>query len=746
MRFNLYTPHINQIKIHESKARYRVVVAGRRFGKSALGLNEALARAFQMQGQIIWIILPLFKQAKEIYWIDPDITKYFMPYVQAGLIKADKSELSLFIKKTGSWIRLKGSDNYDSLRGSGLDLIIWDEVADVKQEAFDTIEPALADSPNHEQLYIGTPKGLNWFHDFALKGDHEGKIPDFGKPIKPHPKWQTWHFTSYDNLAWPEGSKKRKSFVEYIDEKRTEAEEKGKLSFFHQEYMASFEESAGRFFPKWFFNTHVYQGSLFPKPEFKIYESMDWGRSKPFAWYMHLIKLEEIIDMKFKRIYTFAELYGTGKSPHEWAEEIIDKRMEFGVETDQIEKILVDPSMFDPLSDGSTGIKDQFNAAFEELIGTKMLFEKGTKKRTSRWATMDNWIRMAVDGMPYWIITKDCPNLIRTIPLMEPDENDIEDLNTDLEDHACFCPHVQILTRNGLKPIIDVNEGDQVWTPIGWSKVLERIERIDILTSCQRMKVTANHPFLTQGGFRQSKDLKRTDKLWNVYISKESPIGDIRVLQDFPTGAISGVVQRRIEAFKSSYISMFGNTLMEKFLKNTIFITKMIIGIETILKILRWSIVPNIMKSIGRLFKVRLKDVVLLLRIRLERGIKAKQDMNGTKSMGKRFLEIERQSLRFVSYVEKSLEQKIMPQGFAVRTTKCQCIEGKSRVYNLKTDTGMYTVNGVVVSNCDSVSYFLPDIRWVDSKLGLAKRPAAKKKIPQPAHLVDLSKFAKAKK
>src|SRR3990167_1794408 len=118
----LYTPHKNQIKVHENKSKYRVVVAGRRFGKSALGLNEALARAFQIKNQIIWIILPLFRQAKEVYWIDPDITKYFTPYIQQGLIKQDQNELSLHILPTNSWIRLKGSDNYDSLRGAGIDM------------------------------------------------------------------------------------------------------------------------------------------------------------------------------------------------------------------------------------------------------------------------------------------------------------------------------------------------------------------------------------------------------------------------------------------------------------------------------------------------------------------------------------------------------------------------------------------------------------------------------------------------
>ena len=278
MKLNLYQPHSNQIKIHQSQAKYRVVVAGRRFGKSALGLNEAIARALQIKRQIIWIIPPLYRQAKEIYWIDPDITKYFMPLVQAGVFTANKQELSLYANSTESWIRLKGSDSYDSLRGSGIDLIIWDEVADVKEEAFDTIEPALADSPDHRMLYIGTPKGLNWFHDFALRGDHGKVIPDFGKPIKPKDDWQTWHFTSYDNMAWPEGSRERKAFVDYIDEKKLEAEERGRMSFWHQEYGASFEESAGRFFPTWFYNTHVYNGTIIPRSEFEIFETIDWGR------------------------------------------------------------------------------------------------------------------------------------------------------------------------------------------------------------------------------------------------------------------------------------------------------------------------------------------------------------------------------------------------------------------------------------------------------------------------------------
>ncbi|KKK84577.1 hypothetical protein LCGC14_2781970, partial [marine sediment metagenome] len=92
--------------------------------------------------------------------------------------------------------------------------------------------------------------------------------------------------------------------------------------------------------------------------------------------------------------------------------------------------------MMNPLSDGSMSITDQMIKAFEELKGIRPSFKRGSRNRIARWAAMENWMRVAIDGLPYWMITKDCPNLIRTIPMMEPDPNKMEDLNTDLEDHA----------------------------------------------------------------------------------------------------------------------------------------------------------------------------------------------------------------------------------------------------------------------------------------------------------------------
>lgn len=433
MKLHLYEPHLNQQKIHQSTAKYRTVAAGRRFGKSALALNECLARAFQIPNQICWIILPLQKQAKEIYWIDPDVTRYFIPYVQEGLIKKDDSELSLRVLKTNSWIRLKGSDNYESLRGSGLDLIVWDEVDDVKPLAFETIKPALADSPYHRQLFIGTPKGQQKLHEFALKGDHNGIIPTFDSQVQPHEDWETWHYTSYDNMTWAEGTFERETFVKYIDQQRAEAEERGDLVFFNQEYLASFQQAAGTVFKEFNKTLHVIS-PLVPDETSDINLSMDWGYSEHSAFSCHAHKtIKETYDgQTFTRIVTFKEWYGNLKTPEEWAEIIFNDLRDMGMRP---KRGYTDPAMHNTQTDGSISIAKLITDYWKKK-GFHCQLIRANNNRIARVATTHNWLKVAPDGIPYWVITQDNKNLIRTLPILIYDKNKVEDVDTTQEDHA----------------------------------------------------------------------------------------------------------------------------------------------------------------------------------------------------------------------------------------------------------------------------------------------------------------------
>ena len=108
--------------------RFRVLVAGRRFGKTYLALAE-LIRAAWASGCLAWYVAPTYKQAKRIAW--KALKKMTQPY-WAG--KPNETDLRIELISGGT-ICLRGADNYDSLRGDGLDFLVLDEYASMAPQA-----------------------------------------------------------------------------------------------------------------------------------------------------------------------------------------------------------------------------------------------------------------------------------------------------------------------------------------------------------------------------------------------------------------------------------------------------------------------------------------------------------------------------------------------------------------------------------------------------------------------------------
>jgi hypothetical protein len=153
-----------QTAIFRSSERFRVCVAGRRFGKTFLSTAEILNAALSGKDKNVWYVAPTYKAAKEIAWemliraIPPD-------YVE----KTNESSLTLRLLN-GSIISLKGAEKPDNLRGRALDFCVLDEFADMRKEAwFEVIRPSLSDRQG-SALFIGTPKGRNHFYELWGKG------------------------------------------------------------------------------------------------------------------------------------------------------------------------------------------------------------------------------------------------------------------------------------------------------------------------------------------------------------------------------------------------------------------------------------------------------------------------------------------------------------------------------------------------------------------------------------------------
>ena len=64
-----YKPHFYQQLFHDSQARFRLVCAGRRFGKSLSGCAEGFKLAINKPKQRGWIIAPFFKQSEEDFMV-----------------------------------------------------------------------------------------------------------------------------------------------------------------------------------------------------------------------------------------------------------------------------------------------------------------------------------------------------------------------------------------------------------------------------------------------------------------------------------------------------------------------------------------------------------------------------------------------------------------------------------------------------------------------------------------------------
>lgn len=147
---------VPQGEIFSHQARWKCVVAGRRFGKSFLATVWLLNAALTGKDLLCYYVAPTYRQVKEIVWL---MLKRLLPMQKVQSI--NESELSVVFKNE-SRIKLKGADNYDSLRGVGIDRLVLDEFADIAEEAWnEVLRPAMADRQGHG-LFIGTPKGYNW--------------------------------------------------------------------------------------------------------------------------------------------------------------------------------------------------------------------------------------------------------------------------------------------------------------------------------------------------------------------------------------------------------------------------------------------------------------------------------------------------------------------------------------------------------------------------------------------------------
>ena len=208
--------------VHRSQARFRVLVAGRRFGKSRLAETELVEQALRKPGSRSVYMCPSRVQAKQVLWAGLK-ERVPMDWIRSK----NETALSLTLIN-GSVIQLSGADYSDALRGISADLIVLDEfcfVTDLSNQLA-ALRPMLS-TTRGKMLLISTPAG---------GGSAAHEIYERAKTADAV-DWEAFTFTSVDGGWIP---------PEEVESQRATMD----AALFRQEYFASFESLVGACYPE----------------------------------------------------------------------------------------------------------------------------------------------------------------------------------------------------------------------------------------------------------------------------------------------------------------------------------------------------------------------------------------------------------------------------------------------------------------------------------------------------------------
>ncbi len=231
-RILLPRPLPHQLAVLLDPARIKVVVCGRRWGKTIAGLIAVIeghgptGQRFPgaLDGATIWWVAPTYPMGLLIW---RDLKKA----LAGAWSEKNEKEMRIVLPGGGS-VTVKSADDPDALRGVGLDGVVLDEAAFMKEAAWvNGIRPALSDRRGWA-MFLTTPCGMNWIADLY---DRAADAPDMAR----------WQRPTLDNPRIPP--------QEMEDARR----DMGELQF-AQEHLAQFVTAgAGMFKPEWLAHTYL---------------------------------------------------------------------------------------------------------------------------------------------------------------------------------------------------------------------------------------------------------------------------------------------------------------------------------------------------------------------------------------------------------------------------------------------------------------------------------------------------------
>ena len=207
-----------QYQAFADPSRFKLLVCGRRWGKSLLAMVTLVVCA--LRGGRAWWVWPNYPMAM-VGW--RKMSEFLSKLIVAGKVRVDKQE-RMFLFPGGGFVQFKSAEKPDGLRGEGLDLIVMDELAYIKngEKVWNSdLRPALSERMG-KALLVTTPNGLDFVFEMYNLMKEEEEFATFQFP--------TW-LSPYIPKAEIESARRLL-----------------KPNVFNQEYGAEFLENAAAFF------------------------------------------------------------------------------------------------------------------------------------------------------------------------------------------------------------------------------------------------------------------------------------------------------------------------------------------------------------------------------------------------------------------------------------------------------------------------------------------------------------------
>lgn len=282
-----YYPHQGQRVVHYNSARHRVLVNGRRWGKTLAGAKEAECMAyvknFLGMPQIGWIIGPEYSDCEKEFRVVYDSLRALGVDQLSTKFSNNVENGNMHIKtKWGFDLQCRSARHPESLVGEGLDFVLLVEGGRHKRKMWgDYVRPALSDKRGWS-LTSGVPEGASensLLYSLFLRGQDPTKT-----------SWTSMQMPSWTNdIVFPGGR---------YDPEILEAKDDLTDDEFDRQYGAQFVESVGRVMKEWDDDDHI--RDLTYNPKWPLYAAVDFGYTNDWVWLW--IQLDQ-----FNNVYVIGE-------------------------------------------------------------------------------------------------------------------------------------------------------------------------------------------------------------------------------------------------------------------------------------------------------------------------------------------------------------------------------------------------------------------------------------------------------